>query len=167
MYCIWLSFLYTKVFFLHITSLLCFQFVLCVFSMSLFSTLSSFSPSSLPPPSLPPYFPHVSLPHSLPVASPPTMVSAQQVAPGSSISVTWMAPSGGATVTGYTVHYSGGGDTGSVNVGLSTTATTITGRNNNGLTYTITVEAKSMHLSGESTAPVTLGEWSSQCAALS
>ena len=94
------------------------------------------------------------------------MVSAQQVAPGSSISVTWMAPSGGAPVTGYTVHYSGGMDTGSVNVGSSTT-TTVTGRNNNGRTYTITVEAKSEHLSGESTASVTLGEWSSQCAALS
>ena len=71
-------------------------------------------------------------------------------------------------MTGYTVHYSSDGDTGSVNVGSSTTATTITGRTNYGRTYTITVEAKSMHLSGESTiTPVTLGEWSSQCAALS
>ena len=96
------------------------------------------------------------------------MVSAQQVAPGSSILVTWMAPSGGAPVTGYTVHYSGGGDTGSVNVGLSTTTTTITGRINDGRIYTITVEASSEQLSGESTATtVTLGEWSSQCAALS
>ena len=70
-------------------------------------------------------------------------------------------------MTGYTVHYSGGMDTGSVNVRLSTTTTTIAGRMNDGRTYTITVEAKSMHLSGESTASVTLGEWSSQCAALS
>ena len=71
-------------------------------------------------------------------------------------------------MTGYTVHYSGGGDTGSVNVGSSTTTTTITGRINDGRTYTITVEARSMNLSGESTTtPVTLGEWSSQCAALS
>ena len=86
-------------------------------------------------------------------------MSAQQVAPGSSISVTWSAPSGGATVTGYTVHYSGDMDTGSVNVGSSTTtATTFTGRMNDGRTYTITVEAKSMHLSGESTASVTLSE---------
>ena len=84
------------------------------------------------------------------------MVSAQQVAPGSSISVTWIARSRGAPVTGYIIHYSGGGDTGSVNVGSSTTATTITGRNNDGRTYTITVEAKSEHLSVESTTTVTL-----------
>ena len=82
------------------------------------------------------------------------MVSAQQVAPGSSISVTWMVPSGGAPVVGYTVHYSGGGDTGLVNVGSSTTATTITGRINDGRTYTITVEATSEQLSGESTAVI-------------
>ena len=80
------------------------------------------------------------------------MVSAQQVAPGSSLSVTWMAPSGGASVTGYTVHYSIGGDTGSVNVGPSTTAITITGRINDGHAYIITVEAKSVHLSGKSSA---------------
>ena len=89
------------------------------------------------------------------------MVSAQQVPPGSSISVTWMAPSEGAPVTGYTVHYSGGGDTGSMNVGSSTTAITITGRINDGRIYTITVEAKSEHLSGESTtASVILSECS-------
>ena len=90
------------------------------------------------------------------------MVSAQQVAPGSSISVIWMAPSGGAPVTGYTVHYSVGGYTWSVNVGSSTTATTITvlaARINDGSTYTITVEAKSVLLSGESTtASVILSE---------
>ena len=61
-------------------------------------------------------------------------------------------------MTGYTVHYSGGGDTGSVNVGPSTTAATITGRMNDGHTYTITVEVKSEHLSRESTASVTLCE---------
>ena len=55
-------------------------------------------------------------------------------------------------MTGYTVHYSGGGNTGYVNVGSSTTTTTITGRINDGRTYTVTVEAKSDHLSGESTA---------------
>ena len=55
-------------------------------------------------------------------------------------------------MTGYTVNYSGGGDTGSVNVGPSTTATTITGRINDGYAYIITVEAKSVHLSGESSA---------------
>ena len=88
------------------------------------------------------------------------MVFAQQVAPGSSISVTWSAPSGGAPVTGYTVHYSGGGDTGSVNAGPSTTAITITGHMNDGRNYNITVEAKSLHLSRESTASVTLSECS-------
>ena len=71
-------------------------------------------------------------------------------------------------MTGYTVHYSGGMDTGSVNVvgPSTTTATTITGRMNDGRTYTITVEAKSVHLSGESIASVTLSEWSSQSTAL-
>ena len=61
-------------------------------------------------------------------------------------------------MTGYTVHYSGGGDTGSVNVESSATTVTITGLMNDGRTYTITVEAKSVHLSGESTASVTLSE---------
>ena len=71
-------------------------------------------------------------------------------------------------MTGYTVHYSSDGDTGSVNVGSSTTTTTITGRINDGRTYTIAVEARSEQLSGESTATtVILSEWSSQCAALS
>ena len=72
--------------------------------------------------------------------------------------VTWMAPSGGAPVTGYTVHYSGGGDTGFVNVGSSTTATTINGRINDGRTYIVTVDAKSEHLFGESVAKVILSE---------
>ena len=62
------------------------------------------------------------------------MVSAQQVAPGSSISVTWMAPSGATPVTGYTVHYSGGYDTGSIDVGPSATAIIITDRTNDGRT---------------------------------
>ena len=62
-------------------------------------------------------------------------------------------------MTGYIVHYSGGADTGSVNVGLYTTAT-ITGRMNDGRTYNITVEAKSEHLSRESTASVTLSKYS-------
>ena len=66
-------------------------------------------------------------------------------------------------MTGYIVHYSGGGDTGSVNVGPSTTTTTITGRMNDGRTYTTTVEAKSVHLSGESTVSVTLCECSFHC----
>ena len=92
------------------------------------------------------------------------MVSAQQVAPGSSISVTWSAPSGRAPVTGYTVHYSGGMDTGSVNVvGSSATTATITGRMIDGRTYTITVEAKSQHLSGESTVTVTLRKCTFHC----
>ena len=79
------------------------------------------------------------------------MVSAQQVAPGSSISVTWMSPSGGAPVTGYLVHYSGGGDAGSVDVGHSATSVIIVDRISDGRTYNITVEARSRHLSGEST----------------
>ena len=87
---------------------------------------------------------------SLPVANPPAMVSAEQVSPGTSIRVTWSPPSGGATVTGYRVHYSSDGDEGYVHRNSSDTTADIENLMNDGRTYTISVEAQSQHLSGES-----------------
>ena len=54
-------------------------------------------------------------------------------------------------MTGYTVHYSDGStDVGSMSAGASSTSTNITGLTN-GHTYSISVEATTLHLSGEST----------------
>ena len=55
-------------------------------------------------------------------------------------------------MTGYRVHYSGSGDVGSVAVSASSTTADLNGLVNDGRTYTISVEAQSEHLSGESAA---------------
>ena len=61
-------------------------------------------------------------------------------------------------MTGYTVHYSSNGVTGVTESGLSATSHEITGLTI-GHTYSISVEATSEHLSGESaTQPITLCE---------
>ena len=74
------------------------------------------------------------------------------------VSVAWSQPSGGATVTGYIVHYSDGTTDSMKSVAASSTNTDITGLTT-GLTYTISVEATSQHLSGESDdVDITLGE---------
>ena len=74
------------------------------------------------------------------------------------VSVAWVQPSGGATVTGYVVHYSDGTTDRMKSVAASSTSTDITGLTS-GLTYTISVEATSQHLSGESDdVDITLGE---------
>ena len=86
------------------------------------------------------------------MADPPTILSAGQVSPGTIIAVTWNSPQEGAPVIGYVVHYTGGDDVGSVAVSSSSTSTDISGLTNDGRTYTITVEALSEHVSGESTA---------------
>ena len=66
------------------------------------------------------------------------------------VSVAWVQPSRGATVTGYVVHYTSDGTTDRMkSVAASSTSTDITGLTS-GLTYTISVEATSEHLSGES-----------------
>ena len=62
-------------------------------------------------------------------------------------------------MTGYTVNYSGGGDTGSVNVGPSTTATTITGRINDGYAYIIT--GSKLSLRRHYSVPRTWESWGS------
>ena len=90
-----------------------------------------------------------SLLHS-PVATDPNIVSLVQVS-ATTVRVEWSQPSGGASVTGYTVHYSSNnGGTNSIS-GLPSTSTSheITGLTN-GRTYSISVEATSEQLSGES-----------------
>ena len=56
------------------------------------------------------------------MADPPTIRSAIQVSPGTIIAVTWSSPLGGASVTGYVVHYTGGDDVGSIAVLSSSTS---------------------------------------------
>ena len=83
-----------------------------------------------------------------PVAGNPTLVSLEQTFP-TTVIVRWSPPSGGATVTGYVVHYR---NTTSVRTkGVSQTLTgTFLLSLTSGATYTISVEAISQHLSGES-----------------
>ena len=65
------------------------------------------------------------------------------------VRVEWSQPSGGATVTGYVVHYSDGDSDWTESVAASSTSYNITDLTL-GHTYTISVEATSEHLSGES-----------------
>ena len=65
------------------------------------------------------------------------------------VSVAWVQPSGGATVTGYVVHYSDGTTDRTKSVAASSTSTDISSLSS-GRTYTISVEATSSQLSGES-----------------
>ena len=82
-------------------------------------------------------------PTSSAVANPPT-ITLQQLS-ATSVRVMWSQPPGGATVMGYIVHYSDMMRT----VSSSSTSYDITGLTS-GPTYTISVEATSQHLSGES-----------------
>ena len=64
--------------------------------------------------------------------------------------VEWSQPTGGAPVTGYTIHYTDSQDrAGTKTASTGDTSTDISGLSG-GETYTITVEARSDHLSGES-----------------
>ena len=83
-----------------------------------------------------------------------------ELIPPITVRVVWSQPSGGAAVTGYIVHYSDGTTDRMKSVVASSTSTDITGLTS-GLTYTISVEATSQHLSGESeerTIAVPVGE---------
>ena len=92
-----------------------------------------------------------------PVAGDTTLTSLDQIS-STTVRVTWSPPSGGATVTGYVVHYRGGGSVGTETVSSSSTSTFLTGLTN-GATYAISVESTSQHLSGESEEmTVTLSE---------
>ena len=80
--------------------------------------------------------------------------------PPTTVRVEWSQPSEGATVAGYVVHYSDGTTDRMKSVVASSTSTDITGLTS-GLTYTISVEATSQHLSGESEErAVAVGEYS-------
>ena len=85
--------------------------------------------------------------HVSPVAGNPKLTSLDQILP-TAVRVKWSPPSGGATVTGYVVHY-GGSSVGTKNVSSFSTSTDITSLTS-GATYAISVEATSQHLSGES-----------------
>ena len=91
------------------------------------------------------------------MAGDPIVVILNQMS-ATAVSVAWVQPSEGATVTGYVVHYSDGTTDRMKSVAASSTSTDITGLTS-GLTYTISVEATSQHLSGESDdVDITLGE---------
>ena len=85
---------------------------------------------------------------SSPVASAPTLESLEQIS-ATSVRVMWSQPSGGAPVAGYEVHYRTGSSVTIKTEPPSSTTTEITGLTD-GLSYTISVEATSQHLSGES-----------------
>ena len=91
---------------------------------------------------------HDMLQHVFPVAGDPTLLSLDQISP-TAVRVTWSPPSGGATVTGYVVHYRTGSSNGTKNEPSTSIHTFLTGLTS-GTTYTISVEATSHHLSGES-----------------
>ena len=82
------------------------------------------------------------------VASTPTIRTLEQLSP-TAVRVEWGQPSGGATVTGYVLHYSDGITERSKNVTASATSSDIINLTN-GSTYVITVEATSHHVSGVS-----------------
>ena len=83
-----------------------------------------------------------------PVASAPNITSLEQIL-ATAVRVEWSQPSGGATVTGYVVHYSDGDTDRNESVAANSTSYDITDLTS-GLTYTISVEATSEHLSGVS-----------------
>ena len=82
------------------------------------------------------------------IASDPVITSLNQTS-STSVRVEWSQPSGGATVTGYVVHYSDGDTDRNESVPASSTSSLITGPTIN-IIYTFSVEATSEHLSGES-----------------
>ena len=75
--------------------------------------------------------------------------------------MSWTPPASLANLTGYRIYYSGANDSGSVDVGASTTEVVIDNRTA-GVTYTITMVALSPHLPSREVGPVNilLGEYS-------
>ncbi|CAI8025387.1 Myomesin-1, partial [Geodia barretti] len=82
------------------------------------------------------------------VASDPFNITLTQTS-ATSVIVEWSQPSGGATVTGYVVHYSHGVDNINQRVAASSTSSNITHLDRN-TSYQFSVEATSEHVSGES-----------------
>ena len=84
------------------------------------------------------------------VASTPIITSLEQIS-ATAVRVEWSQPSGGATVTGYVVHYSAGDTNGTESVYVAAFSTSYNITNlTSGLTYTFSLEATSEHLSGVS-----------------
>ena len=90
------------------------------------------------------------------VADHPTGLTAEQLPqePGS-FKVSWTPPASPANLTGYHIYYSGANDSGSVDVGASTTEVVIDNRTA-GVTYTITMVALSPHLPSRVVGPVNI-----------
>ena len=88
----------------------------------------------------------------------PSNVRAVPAVP-TSFTVSWTAPTSGATVTGYRIYWSGGSDQGSMDANAGDTAVTISGRSH-GLTYGISIVALSDQLPSPEVGPftVSLGE---------
>ena len=84
-----------------------------------------------------------------PVASAPSIISLEQIS-STAVRVEWSQPSEGATVTDYVVHYSDGDTDRTESVAASSTSSDITHLTSGFFTYTISVEATSQQLSGES-----------------
>ena len=82
------------------------------------------------------------------VASNPVLLLVTQTS-ATSVIVEWSQPSGGATVTGYVVHYIDGVNNMNESVSASSTSSHITDLTNC-YNYTFVVEALSQHLSGTS-----------------
>ena len=90
------------------------------------------------------------------VALNPKITLAKQIL-ATAVRVEWSQPSRGATVTGYVVHYSDGDTDRNESVAANSTSHDTTDLTS-GLTYTISVEATSEHLSGVSDEmDITLG----------
>ncbi|CAI8019279.1 Neuronal cell adhesion molecule, partial [Geodia barretti] len=83
---------------------------------------------------------------SLKVAGSPTLMLVVQIS-ATSVIVEWSQPSGGATVTGYVVHYSHGDDNMTEDVPATSSSYIITNLTSC-YSYTISVEATSEHVSG-------------------
>ena len=92
-------------------------------------------------------------PTSSAVANHPAMALQQLSA--TSVRLIWSQPPGGASVTAYIVHYNDGGPETTRLLNSMLTSYDITDLTS-GATYTISVEATSQHLSGESEITITL-----------
>ena len=92
-------------------------------------------------------------------ADPPTDLNVEPVYPATSIRVSWTAPTSVATVTGYRIYYQAEGVSGSVPVNAGVTSYTLV-HLQDGLTYSITIVALSVHLPSCVVGPetVTLGK---------
>ena len=91
--------------------------------------------------------------------SPTDLTTEQLPQEPSSFRVSWTPPASLANLTGYRIYYSGADDSGSVDVGASTTNITIDNRMA-GVAYSITMVALSPHLPSPVVGPVSviLGE---------